>query len=31
MAALCWLANVAVWLVTGLIWFKVFQALLRRG
>jgi hypothetical protein len=26
-----WTANLVLWLVTGLIWYKVFQVLLRCG
>ena len=26
-----WTADLVTWLVTGLIWYKVFQVLLRRG
>ena len=31
MTPLAWMANLVIWLVTGLIWYKVFQALLPRG
>jgi hypothetical protein len=31
MTPLAWMANLVIWLVTGLIWYKVFQVLLWRG
>jgi hypothetical protein len=29
MTALSWIANAAVWLVTGFIWYQVFRLFLR--